>query len=88
MRVKIRVKTWELPPRTRRIGKCSPKQMPMTGTTSAYAENTPPHHPKGSSYRELPPRTRRIQINTSIMVHYQGTTSAYAENTLNELGLL
>ena len=40
MRVKIRVKTWELPPRTRRILSCDPRDEEYHGTTSAYAENT------------------------------------------------
>ena len=40
MRVKIRVKTWELPPRTRRIPNNPSFLASQLGTTSAYAENT------------------------------------------------
>ena len=40
VRVKIRMKTWELPPRTRRIPADTASKPADAGTTSAYAENT------------------------------------------------
>ena len=78
-------KSWELPPRARRIQHQRARIHGYGGTTSACAENTKSEYPQPQSGMELPPRARRIHPTPTCHRWADGTTSACAENTRHRL---
>ncbi|SQG56799.1 Uncharacterised protein [Corynebacterium ulcerans] len=71
----------ELPPHTRRKGSLRRSRSMRTGTTSAYAEKSPPTAIKPRGGMELPPHTRRKDEDAVEYPENTGTTSAYAEKS-------